>query len=216
MNRLTLGIVVSIIFHLALLNWAISRTVVKPSVNVSKGKTSIAMKFSTPETTSEPKPKEPKKVKEKPEKKKPDPKKPEKKKVKPEKEEEKTEKPKKTKKKKEKKKKKKKTKKKSKKSKKSIKQTGAKMVKKVDYLQNPSPEYPAVSKRRGEEGTVILRVVVDAEGNPESVIVKKSSGHDRLDEQALKTVRQWKFTPAKNDGYTFRSNVLVPIVFELN
>jgi protein TonB len=206
---------------LALLNWAISRTVVKPSVNVSKGKTSIAMKFSTPETTSEPKPKETKKVKKTPEKKKPDPpknpdpKKPDKTKERPEKKDVKKKKPKK-KKEEEKQKKEKSKKKTSKKSKKSIKQTGAKMVKKVDYLQNPSPEYPAVSKRRGEEGTVILRVVVDAEGNPESVIVKKSSGHDRLDEQALETVRQWKFTPAKNDGYTFRSNVLVPIVFELN
>jgi protein TonB len=85
----------------------------------------------------------------------------------------------------------------------------------ADYLRNPAPPYPPQSRRLGEEGKVILRVFVTADGNAQEVEVKTSSGSSRLDESARKTVRQWKFVPAKRGGVAVESWVLVPIVFKL-
>lgn len=85
----------------------------------------------------------------------------------------------------------------------------------ADYLKNPAPAYPPLSRRMGEEGKVILRVSVDAQGSAENVEIKTSSGSQRLDESALKTVRHWKFIPAKRGETTVQSWVLVPIIFKL-
>lgn len=85
----------------------------------------------------------------------------------------------------------------------------------ADYLKNPGPAYPPLSRRMGEEGKVILRVSVDAQGSAENVEIKTSSGSQRLDESALKTVRHWKFIPAKRGETTVQSWVLVPIIFKL-
>jgi protein TonB len=67
----------------------------------------------------------------------------------------------------------------------------------------------------GEEGKVILRVVVSPQGNAESVDVKTSSGSTSLDEAAQKSVRNWRFIPAKRGDTAVQSVVLVPIIFKL-
>lgn len=85
----------------------------------------------------------------------------------------------------------------------------------ADYLKNPAPAYPPLSRRMGEEGKVILRVSVTPQGLAESVEVKTSSGSTRLDEAAQKTVRTWKFIPAKRGETAVQSWVLVPIIFKL-
>ena len=83
------------------------------------------------------------------------------------------------------------------------------------YLKNPAPPYPPVSQRMGEEGKVVLRVLVSPQGTAESVEVKVSSGSNRLDDSALRTVRTWKFIPAKRGDVPLSSRVLVPIIFKL-
>ena len=83
------------------------------------------------------------------------------------------------------------------------------------YLQNPEPEYPVLSKRLGEEGKVILRVLVSAEGLPEQVEIRQTSGHARLDQAALGTVRRWRFTPARRGSERLAAWVLVPLSFQL-
>lgn len=85
----------------------------------------------------------------------------------------------------------------------------------ADYLNNPAPQYPALSKRLGEEGRVILRVYVDERGLPARVEMRTSSGHGRLDEIALETVKQWKFVPARRGDQAVSAWVLVPISFSL-
>ncbi|MBY0269377.1 MAG: energy transducer TonB [Burkholderiales bacterium] len=85
----------------------------------------------------------------------------------------------------------------------------------ADYLNNPAPQYPALSRRLGEEGRVILRVFVDERGLPARVEMRTSSGHDRLDGIALETVRQWKFVPARRGDQAISAWVLVPISFSL-
>ena len=85
----------------------------------------------------------------------------------------------------------------------------------ADYLRNPAPNYPPLSRRAGEQGTVVLRVLVSPLGLAENVDIKSSSGSTRLDEAALKTVRQWKFVPARKGEIPIQSTVLVPIIFKL-
>ena len=85
----------------------------------------------------------------------------------------------------------------------------------ADYLKNPAPAYPPLSRRMGEEGKVILRVLVNPQGTADSVDIKTSSGSLRLDEAAQKTVRNWKFIPAKRGDTAVQSWVLVPIIFKL-
>jgi len=83
------------------------------------------------------------------------------------------------------------------------------------YLDNQPPSYPALSRRLGEQGRVVLRVLVDANGRAGQVEVRASSGAERLDESARATVSGWKFVPAKRGGEPFAEWVLVPISFKL-
>lgn len=85
----------------------------------------------------------------------------------------------------------------------------------VDYLDNPKPVYPAISRRVGEQGRVVLRVHVTSEGLADDVQLHASSGSPRLDESALATVRRWKFFPAKLGKEPIAAWVLVPIAFTL-
>lgn len=83
------------------------------------------------------------------------------------------------------------------------------------YLRNPPPEYPPVARRRGEAGTVLLSVWVEADGRAGEVSVRQGSGSARLDRAALEAVRRWRFVPAKNGGVALASRIEVPIVFRL-
>lgn len=83
------------------------------------------------------------------------------------------------------------------------------------YLNNPPPAYPALSRRTGEEGKVVLRVFVDEQGLPAQVQMRTSSGHARLDDVAMTTVRQWRFVPARRGDTPVSAWVLVPISFTL-
>ena len=85
----------------------------------------------------------------------------------------------------------------------------------ADYLRNPAPPYPAISRRMREEGKVLLRVSVMPAGTADSVEIKTSSGSTRLDESALRTVRQWRFIPARRGEIAVQSWVLVPVIFKL-
>lgn len=84
------------------------------------------------------------------------------------------------------------------------------------YLDNPAPQYPKLSRRRGEQGKVTLRVRVRADGRAEAVEIAHSSGHPRLDDAALETVRSWRFVPARQGDTPIDSSLLVPIAFRLD
>lgn len=86
----------------------------------------------------------------------------------------------------------------------------------ADYLDNPPPAYPALSRRLGEQGRVILRVLVSTAGRADEVHIRASSGHARLDEAARDTVRGWKFLPAKRGEHPVAAWVLVPVSFRLD
>ena len=85
----------------------------------------------------------------------------------------------------------------------------------ADYLRNPAPAYPPMSRRRGEQGEVRLRVWVSADGRAERVAVQQSSGFSRLDEAALKAVADWRFVPAQQGGRAVAAQVIVPVAFRM-
>lgn len=86
----------------------------------------------------------------------------------------------------------------------------------ADYLDNPKPPYPALSKRLGEEGVVRLNILVNPDGSVARLEIVKSSGYARLDESARKTVQSsWKFEPARQAGKPVAAWVIVPIQFTL-
>lgn len=85
----------------------------------------------------------------------------------------------------------------------------------ADYLQNPAPAYPVLSRRLGEEGKVVLRVFVESTGRPSQIEVRTGSGSPRLDQAAQEAVWRWKFVPARRGLDAVGAWVLVPIVFNL-
>jgi protein TonB len=83
-----------------------------------------------------------------------------------------------------------------------------------NYLHRPNPVYPALSRRLREEGTVLLRVNLDAQGIVLDIHIEKSSRFQRLDQAALEAVKQWRFIPAKRGQVAIPSSALVPIEFK--
>lgn len=85
----------------------------------------------------------------------------------------------------------------------------------ADYLQNPKPPYPPISKRLNEQGTVIMRVLIGTDGLPQQAEIRKSSGFSRLDESAATTVMKWRYVPGKRAGVPEAMWFNVPINFVL-
>ncbi len=81
----------------------------------------------------------------------------------------------------------------------------------ADYLQNPRPVYPSISKRLGEQGQVIHSVLIGNDGHPVSARLVKSSGFDRLDQAAYKAVMSWRYTPGKRNGVPTEMSYNAPI-----
>jgi periplasmic protein TonB len=81
---------------------------------------------------------------------------------------------------------------------------------------SPGPAYPAISRRLGEEGRVMLRVRVLASGDAGEVQLQKSSGFDRLDAAAVAAAKKFKFNPARTrSGRSVDSWAAVPIQYTL-
>lgn len=85
----------------------------------------------------------------------------------------------------------------------------------ADYLQNPKPAYPPISKRLGEQGKVVVRVLIGADGNAQKAEIRQSSGFERLDQAALATVLKWRYVPGKRGGVAEAMWFNVPINFVL-
>ena len=85
----------------------------------------------------------------------------------------------------------------------------------ADYLHNPKPAYPAIARRRGEEGKVLLKVRVSSLGEALNVVVSKSSSYELLDTAAVEAVSRWRFVPARRGDEAVESSVIVPLTFAL-
>lgn len=85
----------------------------------------------------------------------------------------------------------------------------------ASYLNNPKPPYPALSKRLGEEGKVVVRAWIDTNGTATQAEIKTSSGYDRLDQTALQTVLNWRYVPGKRAGVPEAMWFNIPLNFVL-
>lgn len=85
----------------------------------------------------------------------------------------------------------------------------------ASYLNNPKPPYPALSKRLGEEGKVVVRVWIDTDGRATQAEIKTSSGYERLDQTALRTVLAWRYIPGKRAGVPEGMWFNIPLNFVL-
>jgi len=85
----------------------------------------------------------------------------------------------------------------------------------LGFLVPPNPFYPARSRKAGEQGTAMVRVLVDIAGRPSQVSLQASSGHPALDESAVSAVRAAQFRPYAEGGVSQAVWVLVPINFVL-
>lgn len=82
-------------------------------------------------------------------------------------------------------------------------------------LNNPKPLYPKLSRRLNEQGQVMLRVFVGADGSAQQVEIKTSSGYERLDREALRAVLSWHFVPGQRLGVPDGMWFNVPVNFVL-
>jgi protein TonB len=73
-----------------------------------------------------------------------------------------------------------------------------------------------MARESGWEGTVIVRTLIDTNGIPNQVKIRKSSGHPTLDQAAQKAVKSWTFQPAKDGNIPITKWVDIPIKFDLN
>ena len=81
----------------------------------------------------------------------------------------------------------------------------------ADYLQNPKPAYPAISRRMNEQGKTTVRVLIGPDGVSQRAEIVKSSGFSRLDDAALATVMRWRYVPGKRGGVAEAMWFNVPI-----
>ncbi len=86
----------------------------------------------------------------------------------------------------------------------------------VEYIQAPQPVYPQMSKRMGEQGRVMLRILVNEKGMPDQVQVHTSSGSARLDEAGRQAALRAQFKPHMEGGHAVAVYVIVPLNFQLS
>ncbi len=94
-------------------------------------------------------------------------------------------------------------------------QTGSTMTRPT-IISSSRPAYPRVARESGWEGTVVVRTLVDTNGRPSQVKLRKSCGHPTLDEAAQDAVQHWIFQPAKDGNIPITKWVDIPIKFALN
>jgi len=85
----------------------------------------------------------------------------------------------------------------------------------ADYLNNPKPPYPRLSKQLGEQGKVVVRTLIGVDGTAQKAEIKQSSGFDRLDQAALATALRWRYVPGKRAGVPEAMWFNVPFSFVL-
>ncbi|MBI3902721.1 MAG: energy transducer TonB [Nitrosomonadales bacterium] len=85
----------------------------------------------------------------------------------------------------------------------------------VSCPERSPPDYPLLSKRRNEQGKVMLRVELGEDGRVANVAVKTSSNYQRLDDAALNAVKTWRCKPSVRNGVAVRAVAMQPFNFML-
>ena len=81
-------------------------------------------------------------------------------------------------------------------------------------IYQPDPEYSEEARKAKYQGTVVLWMIVTADGRPRDIHVQRSVGMG-LDEKAIEAVKTWKFEPARKDGVPVAVQINVEVSFRL-
>ncbi|MGB3931838.1 MAG: energy transducer TonB [Sphingobium sp.] len=84
----------------------------------------------------------------------------------------------------------------------------------ASMIHAPPPRYPRESRRLREQGTVVLELLLSAEGRVRDIRVLRSSGYARLDDAARSAVSRWRWSPTVVSGVAVqvRGNVEIPFI----
>ena len=85
----------------------------------------------------------------------------------------------------------------------------------VVYQPDADPYYPSFSKRAGEQGEVVVRLIIDETGVVEEAVLLRSSGFTRLDRAAEQIGRRYRFKPYTVNGNPARISTNLLIKFNL-
>lgn len=85
----------------------------------------------------------------------------------------------------------------------------------IEYILPPQQVYPPMSKRMGEQGIVVLRILVGENGKPNQVQVQTSSGFNRLDDAGRQAGLRVLFKPHFEDGRAVPVYVILPLNYQL-
>ena len=85
----------------------------------------------------------------------------------------------------------------------------------VVYQPDADPYYPSFSKRAGEQGEVVVRLIIDESGIVEEVALLRSSGFPRLDRAASEIGKRYRFKPYSVNGNPARISTNLLIKFNL-
>ena len=83
-------------------------------------------------------------------------------------------------------------------------------------LRRPSVQYPPASQDNGEEGTVTLLLAVQTDGSISDIRIARSSGYQRLDAAAVRSLRQAKFQPATCHGKPIAMRMHYSFTFKID
>ena len=82
-------------------------------------------------------------------------------------------------------------------------------------LSFKAPSYPVESRRKKEQGVVVLNLLLGTDGTVSEIAVQKSSGFSRLDAAALAAVKRWRWSPTLRGGLPMMVRGVVEIPFIL-
>lgn len=91
----------------------------------------------------------------------------------------------------------------------------ARQIEHVDYLRAPVLQYPSASRRFGEQGRVVLRVLIGPDGQPEKIELHEASAFQRLNDAAIEAARRALYKPYTEDGVAQPAWALVALSFQL-
>lgn len=91
----------------------------------------------------------------------------------------------------------------------------ARHIQNVDYMRAPVLQYPSASLRFGEQGRVVLRVLIGPDGQAEKVELHEASAFHRLNEAAIEAAQRALYKPYTEDGVAQPAWALVALSFQL-
>ncbi|MBW1712215.1 MAG: energy transducer TonB [Deltaproteobacteria bacterium] len=82
-------------------------------------------------------------------------------------------------------------------------------------IRRVPPLYPYAARRRGLAGEVVVRFLVDVEGQVQKLTIVKANPRGVFEQSVQQAVSKWRFKPGRHQGQPVPTWVVVPIKFQL-